>query len=107
MMGRSFSDHRTVKKINAGGLLEVYRAHDKRLEQDVALKIPPTGTLADDTARKQSCKEALALFKLNHRQMPTVYDSDTEDEAGLLVAQHLVGATMSAEPSPLVRRPLG
>jgi len=107
MMGRSFSDHRIVEKINAGGLLEVYGAHNKCLEQDVALKIPPTGTLADDTARKRSCKEALALFKLNHRQIPTLYDSDTEDEAGFLVAQHLVGATVSAKLSPLVRRPLG
>jgi eukaryotic-like serine/threonine-protein kinase len=44
----------------------VYRAHDERLERDVALKVLPTGTFADENVRKRFHKEALALARLNH-----------------------------------------
>jgi eukaryotic-like serine/threonine-protein kinase len=42
-----------------------YRAHDEQLDRDVALKVLPVGTLADEAAFKQFRKEALALAKLN------------------------------------------
>jgi eukaryotic-like serine/threonine-protein kinase len=59
----------------------VYRAHDEQLEREVAVKVLPTGTLADEAARKRFRKEALALAKLNHPNIETVYEFSRQDGA--------------------------
>jgi eukaryotic-like serine/threonine-protein kinase len=61
LVGRTVSDYRIVEKIGSGGMGVVYRAHDERLERDVALKVLPSGSLADDAARRRFRKEALRL----------------------------------------------
>jgi serine/threonine protein kinase len=58
--------YRVIEKIGAGGMGEVYRAHDERLDRGVAIKVLRAGMLADEAARKRFPKEVLALAKLNH-----------------------------------------
>ena len=79
MIGRTLGHYRIVEKIGEGGLGEVYRAHDERLDRDVALKVLPAGTLADESARKRFRREALILSKLNHPNIAIVHDFDTTD----------------------------
>ncbi len=95
MIGKTLSHFRIVEKIGAGGMGEVYRARDERLERDVALKVLPTGTLADEAARKRFRKEALALSKLNHPNIATVFDFDTQDGTDFLVMELVEGVTLS------------
>lgn len=95
MIGQTLGHYRIVEKIGAGGMGEVYRAHDERLDRDVALKVLPAGTLADESARKRFRKEALALSKLNHPNVETVHDFDTQEGVDFLVMEHIPGITLS------------
>ncbi len=99
MIGRTLGHYRILEKIGAGGMGEVYRAHDERLDRDVALKVLPTGTLADEAARKRFRKEALALSKLNHPNIATVFDFDTQDGVDFLVMEHIAGITLDQKVS--------
>ena len=91
MLGRTISHYRVVAKLGAGGMGVVYRAHDEQLERDVALKVLTPGTLANDTARQRFRREALALAKLNHPNIETVYEFGSEDGMDFLVMELITG----------------
>ena len=95
MIGQTLGRYRIVEKLGAGGMGEVYRARDERLDRDVALKVLPADTLTDKAARKRFHKEALALSKLNHTNIATVYDFDTQDGVDFLVMEYVAGATLT------------
>ena len=95
MIGQTLGHYRVLEKIGEGGMGVVYRAHDERLDRDVALKVLPAGTLADNTARKRLRREALALGRLNHPHIEAVYDFDTEGEVDFLVMEHVPGPTLA------------
>jgi serine/threonine protein kinase/tetratricopeptide (TPR) repeat protein len=96
MIGQTLGHYRIVSKIGAGGMGVVYRAHDEQLDRDVALKVLPAGTLADEAARKQFRKEALALAKLNHPNIETVYEFATTDSIDFLAMELIPGQPLSA-----------
>jgi serine/threonine protein kinase len=75
LIGQTLSHYRILEHIAAGGRGVVYRAHDEQLQRDVAIKVLPVGTLADDAARKQFRKEALTLAKLDHPNIETFSSS--------------------------------
>jgi len=95
MIGQTLGHYLVLEKIGEGGMGVVYRAHDERLDRDVALKVLPAGTLADDAARKRLRREALALGRLNHPHIETVHDFDTEGEIDFLVMEHVPGPTLA------------
>ena len=95
MIGQTFGHYRVLEKIGAGGMGEVYRAYDQHLERDVALKILPAGFLADEAARKRFRREALALSKLNHPNIATIFDFDTEDGVDFLAMELIHGTPLS------------
>ena len=95
MIGRTLGHYRIVAKIGAGGMGEVYSAHDERLERDVALKVLPAEALSDETARKRFRKEALALSKLNHPHIATIYDFDSDGGVDFLAMEFVVGETLA------------
>ena len=94
MEGRTLSHYRILEKIGAGGMGVVYRAHDERLDRDVALKALPTGLLSDKAARRRFRKEALALSRLNHPGIATIFDFDTQEGVDFLVMEHIQGVTL-------------
>ena len=89
MIGQTLSHYRIIEKIGAGGMGEVYKAHDEHLDRDVAIKVLPKGTLPDETARKRFHKEALALSKLSHPNIATVHDFDTQEGVDFLVMEYV------------------
>jgi serine/threonine protein kinase/Tfp pilus assembly protein PilF len=94
MIGQRLSHYRIVEQIGAGGMGVVYRAHDEQLDRDVAIKVLPPGSLADEAARKRFRQEALALARLNHPNIATVHEFGTQDGADFLVTEFIAGITL-------------
>jgi eukaryotic-like serine/threonine-protein kinase len=84
--------YRIVEKIGEGGMGEVFRAHDRHLGHDVALKVLPPGT--DPRSRQLFRKEAHALSQLNHPNIVTVLDFDTQDNIDFLVMEYVPGLAL-------------
>jgi serine/threonine-protein kinase len=103
MIGQILSHYRVVEKIGEGGMGEVYLARDERLDREVAIKVLPTGTLADDQARKQFHNEALALSKVNHPHIATVYEFDSHGGVDFIVMELIHGVSLAQriEEGPL------
>ncbi len=90
------SHYRILEQIGEGGMGVVYRAHDERLDRDIALKVLPPGTVVETAARKRFHKEALMLSKLNHPNIATVHDFDTQDGTDFLVEELIEGLSLDA-----------
>jgi serine/threonine-protein kinase len=73
----------------------VYRAHDERLDRDVAVKVLPAGVLTDEQSRKRFRKEALTLSKLNHPHVATVFDFDSQDGVDFIVMELIEGMSLT------------
>ena len=95
MTGQTLGHYHVLEKIGAGGMGEVYRAHDQHLERTVAIKVLPLGVLADDATRKRFRREALALSRLNHPNIATVFDFDTQNGVDFLAMEFIDGIPLS------------
>jgi eukaryotic-like serine/threonine-protein kinase len=95
MIGKILGHYRIVERVAAGGFGVVYRAHDEQLERDVAVKVLPPGTLNNETSRRNFRKEALALAKLNHTNIETVYEFGSQDGIDFLVMEYVAGRTLA------------
>lgn len=94
LLGHTLGHYRLVEKIGSGGMGEVYRAQDEHLDREVAVKVLPSGTVGDETARRRFRKEARSLSKLNHPNVATVHDFDTQDGIDYLVMEYVPGKTL-------------
>src|ERR1700757_3056217 len=94
-VGQALGHYRIVEKIGAGGMGEVYRARDEHLARDVAIKVLPHGSLTNESARRHFRKEALILSQLNHPNVATIHDFDTQEGVDFLVMEYIPGITMS------------
>ena len=89
MTATTFGHYRVQEKIGAGGMGEVYRARDEKLERDVAIKILPASTFQDANARSRLLQEARAAAVLNHPHICTIYEIG-EVEGQSYIAMELV-----------------
>jgi tetratricopeptide (TPR) repeat protein/class 3 adenylate cyclase len=94
VVGQVISHYRVVEKIGAGGMGEVYRAHDEELDRDVAIKTLAPFLLTDESSRARFRKEALALAKLNHPNIETVFEFGSEEDIDFLVTEYIPGNTL-------------
>ena len=94
MIGSRLGQFQIVEELGAGAMGVVYRARDERLHRDVALKRLPPGALSSDSARRLFHREALALSRLNHPGIATVYDFQTVDGVDFLVMEYVAGESL-------------
>lgn len=81
--------------LGAGGMSEVYRARDTRLDRDVALKVLPASAFADSRRLDRLLREARAISRLNHPHIRALYDVGQQDGVTFLVMELLEGKTLA------------
>jgi serine/threonine protein kinase len=91
MIGRIVSNYEITEKLGSGGMGEVYKARDRRLNRFVALKILAGGELADPEQRKRFLLEAQSASALNHPNIVVIYDVITQNDADYLVMEYVSG----------------
>jgi RNA polymerase sigma factor (TIGR02999 family) len=84
--GEPVAHYEIVGSLGRGGMGVVYRAHDTRLDRDVALKFLPARLAGDSTARDRLVYEARAASSLDHPNICTVYDIGTLDDGRTFLA---------------------
>jgi len=108
--GQRLGSYEILALIGAGGMGEVYRARDTRLERTVAIKVLPEHVAADPDLKQRFEREAKAISSLNHPHICTLYDVGSENGVEYLVMEYLDGETLTlrllkgAIPFPLVLR---
>jgi tetratricopeptide (TPR) repeat protein len=96
MTGKTLGKYRLIERLGRGGMAEVYRAYQPRLERDVAVKVM-LGYLAEDekfVGRFE--REAKAVAALRHPHIVQIYDSDVEDDVYYMVMEYIGGETLKA-----------
>jgi TolB-like protein/predicted Ser/Thr protein kinase len=94
--GDRLDPYEIVAFIGAGGMGEVWRARDSRLEREVALKVLPAETLADPTARARLLREARLASKLNHPNVCTVYEVGESDGRAYIAMELVEGRPLAS-----------
>jgi serine/threonine-protein kinase len=95
-VGARLGPYEVVAPIGAGGMGEVYRARDTRLDRTVAIKILAGNLAADPDLRARFEREARAIAALDHPHICAVHDVGQHDGLSFLVMQHLEGETLAA-----------
>ncbi len=105
-VGSKLGRYAIVAPLGAGGMGQVYRAQDERLERFVAIKVVTPGVLQGDESRKRFLREALALAKLSHTNIAAVYDVGEQDGVDYIVMEYVPGESLaeklSGGPLPVV-----
>ena len=94
LVGRTISRYRVTAELGRGGMGVVYRAHDARLERDVALKILPPDAVGDTERLERFVREARALAALNHHlsfHMAESYAVAGDCDWALTLLEHAIG----------------
>jgi serine/threonine protein kinase len=92
--GTRLGPYEIIAPIGAGGMGEVYRARDARLEREVAVKVLPDAVALDSDRLARFEREAKAVAKLSHPNILEIYDFGREGETTYAVTELLEGETL-------------
>ncbi len=95
--GTTLGPYKIVAPLGAGGMGEVYRAHDTRLGRDVALKVIPTELARDPERIRRFEREARAAGALSHPNVCAIFDLGTHEGAPFVVMELLEGESLRAK----------
>jgi TolB-like protein/Flp pilus assembly protein TadD len=94
LSGTTLGHYRILEKIGAGGMGVVYRAHDERLDRDVAVKVLPEEVTAKSDRVARFEREARAVARLEHPNILAIHEFGTEDGVTYAVTELLEGETL-------------
>jgi len=93
--GRRLGPYEILSAIGAGGMGEVYKARDTRLDRVVAIKVLPTHLADLPELRERFEREARTIAGLNHPHICTLHDIGQQDGTDFLVMEYLEGETLA------------
>jgi serine/threonine protein kinase/Tol biopolymer transport system component len=93
--GRRLGPYEILSAIGAGGMGEVYKARDTRLDRIVAIKVLPTHLADRPELRERFEREAKTIASLNHPHICTLYDTGHQDGIDFLVMEYLEGESLA------------
>src|SRR5580704_10843200 len=102
LLGRQFGPYRIVSPLGAGGMGEVYRAHDSKLGRDVAIKTLPAEFARDSERLARFRREARTLASLNHPNIAAIYGVEESGDVDCLVLELVEGENLRG-PLPIER----
>jgi serine/threonine-protein kinase len=94
MLGKTILHYQLIDKIGAGGMGEIYKAQDSRLNRLVAVKILSPGMSTDPDRKRRFFQEAQAASALNHPNIITLYDIVSEGDMQCIVMEYIGGRTL-------------
>jgi len=96
MTGKMLGKYRLIERLGRGGMAEVYRAYQPRLERDVAVKVMLGYLAEDDKFVGRFKREAKAVAALHYPNIVQIYDFDIEDDVYYMVMEYIDGETLKA-----------
>jgi len=93
--GTRLGPYEILSPLGAGGMGELYKARDTRLDRTVALKVLPSGLAAHPERGEHFEREAKSISQLSHPNICTLFDVGEEDGTAFLVMEHLEGETLA------------
>ena len=93
--GTTLGPYTVTAKIGEGGMGEVYRARDTKLDRDVALKVLPEAFTQDPDRLARFEREAKVLASLNHPNIAAIHGLEEEDDTRALVLELVEGPTLA------------
>jgi len=104
--GTRLGPYEILSALGAGGMGEVYRARDSRLNRSVAIKVLPSALASDSERRGRFEREAHAIAALSHPHICTIFDIGRENGTDYLVMELLEGETLADRLGRAKARPL-
>src|ERR1700686_4633177 len=92
--GTRLGPYEILSPIGAGGMGEVYRARDRKLDRDVAIKVLPESVASDPDSLARFEREAKAVATLSHPNILSIFDFGTQDGVSYAVMELLEGETL-------------
>jgi eukaryotic-like serine/threonine-protein kinase len=94
LIGRQLGSYEVLSLLGAGGMGEVYRARDTKLNRDVALKILPDTFARDGDRLARFRREAQAVAALNHPHIVTIFSIEEQDDVPFMTMELIEGRTL-------------
>src|SRR5262249_50901238 len=97
VLGKQIGHYQIVSLVGKGGMGEVYRANDTKLDRTVALKILPAEFAADQERMRRFVREAKAASALNHPHVATIYEIGEAEGLSFIAMEYVEGQTLAAK----------
>ena len=94
MVGRTVAQYQLLEKLGAGGMGEIYKAQDGRLNRFVAVKVLTMSSAGDPERRRRFILEAQAASALNHPNIIIIHDIVSDGDSDFMVMEYIQGKTL-------------